>query len=254
MKVINRHYVYIDSKKRLSGTDSSFTYEIKYPPGITYKYCCILRIAIPKSYYLINKPNNYFTLRENGVDTRIEFPIGNVGRSLFVVNANTLLNSNSPNHWTYNITYSGVEDLDDGKLGLTVSVDGVPLGENDSASLIFYDGLYEQFGFERNSVNTFVDGFMESVNVVKFQAEDTLYLHSDLVTKSKNEVLQDVFVANSLPFSNIVWECNDMHCNTKEMNGNNESARFSLTDENDMPISLNGRNMTFTLLFYNIAD
>jgi len=39
---------------------------------------------------------------------------------------------------------------------------------------------------------------------------------------------------------------------SKELNGtNNEAVSFSLTDENDFPVSLNGRNMVFTLLFYN---
>lgn len=248
MQVSDRFYVYIDSKKRLSGTDSSFKYEIKYPQGVKFKYVCVLRIAIPKTYYLINKPHNYFILRENGVDTRIEVPIGNIGRSLFVRHVIDYLNTNSPNNWVYNITYSGMDDFDDGKFGYTVT----GMGEDDSSSIIFHEGLHEQFGFERNSTNTFgSDGFMESDNVVKFQAEDTLFIHSDLITNSKRSILQDIYVANTPPFSNIIWECTDMHCNSKEMKGNNEGPSFSLTDENALPISLNGRNMCITLLFYN---
>jgi len=250
--ISDRFYVYIDSKKRLAGSDSSFKYEIKYPPGMTYKYVCVLRVSIPKTYYIINKPHNYFILREvkDGVqsESRIEVPIGNIGRSKFVEHMIHYLNVNSSYHWTYNITYASYDDFDDGKFGFTVE----GKDEKDSAALVFHDGLYEQFGFDRNSVNEFDnDGFLESSGVVKFQAEDILYLHSDLVQKAKRSILQDVYAANTPTSSNIVWECHSLECNSKELNGNNEGPMFSLTDENFMPIDLNKGNMCITLLFYN---
>lgn len=257
--ITDKFYVYVDSRKRIEGTDSSFKYEISFPPNKTYSNVCVMRLAIPKTYYLINKPNNYFYLEEenpagNLQRERITLPIGNVGRRMFVRNVLSLINTASPNKWIYKITYSGLEDFDDGKLGFTVEKEeNLPLSNSDGfARLIFENGLYEQFGFNQGSTNQFDNGFLESKNVVKFQAEDTLYLHSDMIKKDRRSVLQDVFVANSLPFSNIVWECNDIHCNSKELNGNNnEAVSFSLTDENDFPVELNGMNMVFTLLFFN---
>jgi len=268
--ITDKFFVYIDSNKRIEGSDASFKYEISFPPNKTYSHVCVLRLAIPKSYYLINAPNNYFFIEEETKNAdgsanlqreKITLPIGNVGRRMFIRNVLTLINTASPNGWTYKITYSGIEDFDDGKLGFSIYVDyssenqeGTPLTDDVGfARIIFENGLYEQFGFDRFSTNQFDDAYLESKNVVKFQAEDTLYLHSDIIKKDRRSILQDIFVANSLSFSNIVWECNDIHCNSKELNGTmNEAVSFSLTDENDYPVGLNGRNMVFTLLFYNV--
>lgn len=238
--------IQINSRNRISGTDSNFTYKIEFPPNKTYNRVCVTRIKIPKSYLLITEPDNYFILLENGEETKIPLQEGNVGRRDFVRLVQRNMNLLSPNQWKYTIDYAGVGDIDDGKLTFRVS------NNNSQPSIIIANGLFELFGFNRNSTNVFEGNKLRSINQISFQAEDTLLLHSDLIKHSKRSVLQDVIATNGVSFSNIVWECPETHANCKYLDGNHELVSFTLTDEDDYPINLQGQNMVFTLLFFSM--
>jgi len=244
---------YINSRDRLSGTDSRFTYRIEFPAQRTFNRVCATRITIPKSYYLISEPNNWFILEEMGIQTRVHVPVGNCGRKTFVRTVRDLLNFHSPHSWEYNIDYAGMNDIDDGKLTFTVKNN--IFGEMEQQpSLILGVGLFEQFGLNRNSRNDFEFSKMRSINQVSFQAEDTLFLHSDMIKLDKRSVLQDIIAVNGVSFSSITWECPEVHSNCKRLDGQSELVTFSLTDEDDYPIDLNGQNMLFTLLFFNMGQ
>lgn len=243
---------YVNSRNRISGTDSNFTYNIEFPPSRKFNRVCVTRISIPKSYYIIAEPDNWFTLREMGVDVHISLPTGNCGRKTFVRTVRDLLNQHSPHQWTYDIEYAGMNDIDDGKL--TFSVTNNIFGDMaQQPSLIMGVGLFEQFGFNRNSVNDFEANNIRSSNQVSFQAEDTLFLHSDMIKLDRRSILQDILAANGVSFSNIVWECPEVHSNCKRLESQSSLVSFALTDEDDYPINLNGQNMVFTLLFFNVS-
>jgi len=242
---------YVNSRDRISGTDSQFTYHIKFPPQQTFNRVCVTRIVIPKSYYLIAEPNNWFILREMGIDTKIFIQQGNCGRKTFVRTVKDLLNFHSPHGWTYDVDYAGMNDIDDGKLTFTVS-DNIFGGMAQPPSLIMGIGLFELFGFDRSSVNDFEPNKIRSKNQVSFQAEDTLFLHSDLIKWDKRSILQDVIAVNGVSYSSIVWQCPEVHFNCKRLEGHSELVSFTLTDEDDYPINLNGQNMVFTLVFFNV--
>ena len=57
---------------------------------------------------------------------------------------------------------------------------------------IFTDYLYEQFGFEPNSSYVFTANTLTSINVVKFQLEDSVFIHSDIATNGSDNVLQEI--------------------------------------------------------------
>jgi len=77
MFVTNPHYVYINSRDRLSGTDENFTYNIQFPDGFDFTHVVCLNVLIPKSYYLIQADGqeNNFQLVENGVSVTVDVPV-----------------------------------------------------------------------------------------------------------------------------------------------------------------------------------
>jgi len=242
---------YVNSRDRISGTDANFTYKIDFPANRTFNRVCVTRISIPKSYYIIAEPYNWFILREMGIDTKITVPPGNCGRKTFVRVVRDLLNQNSPHEWEYNIDYAGMNDIDDGKLTFTVS-GNVFGGMDQQPSLVMGVGLFEQFGFHRNTTYDFENNRLRSLHQISFQAEDTLFLHSDMIKLDKRSVLQDIIAVNGVSFSNITWECPEIHANCKRLVSQSELVSFTLTDEDDYAINLNGQNMVFTLIFFNM--
>lgn len=235
----------INSRNRISGDDANFTYKIEFPPNSSYNRVCVTRIKIPKSYLLITEPNNFFILKEGAVETKIYVHEGNCGRRDFVRLVEKNINLLSPNQWKYTIDYAGVGEIDDGKLTFRVA------GNNEQPSIIIANGLFELFGFDRNSTNVFEANKLRSTNQISFQAEDTLLLHSDLIKHSKRSVLQDIIASNGASYSSIVWECPEIFANCKFVDGVNQLVSFTLTDEDDYPINLQGQNLFFTLLFFN---
>src|SRR3954470_22945414 len=101
--ITSKRLFYVDSHQRISGTHSNFTYQLDYK-NEDYDYCVVLQATIPKSYYLIQSGQNTFTLQEGGSAATITVPIGNYSRSSFQSQLQSLLNSLSPNHWTYAIS------------------------------------------------------------------------------------------------------------------------------------------------------
>ena len=53
MFVTNPHFIYINSRDRINGTDENFTYNINFPSGLDFTHVVCLNVLIPKSYYLI---------------------------------------------------------------------------------------------------------------------------------------------------------------------------------------------------------
>ena len=94
---------YIDSHNRLSGTHSNFTYQLDYK-NEDYDHCVVLQASIPKSYWLIQNNQNTFTLDEISNQVTISIPVGNYSRSSFAYQLQYQLNTNSPNHYTYQIS------------------------------------------------------------------------------------------------------------------------------------------------------
>lgn len=242
-------HIYIDSHNRLSGTDTNFTYSIAFPTGIIYDRVVLLNAIIPKSYYLINSRNNTFTLRENTTDVTITIPVGDYLLNTFRTVIQGLLNTNSPNGWTYTVTYPNINtQANTGKYTFNVS------GNSGSQpSIIITNNLYEQFGFNRNSTNTFVSDTLTSVNVIKLQVEDRLLINSNIVQgKSQIDtcVLQEINAAPSPDFSTIVYQCTAPEHYSKPLNYGQNVYDFSITDEDGQVLDTNGLNNNFTLCVF----
>jgi hypothetical protein len=244
--------VYVNSNKRLSGTHGDFTYKIDTPPDFEYDHICVLNICIPKSYYVVPDGYNTFTLIEDDREFTVTVPPGNYNRRSLQYTLGNIMTAASLSYgyaYTYTVTYPNtVTSADTGKYTFIVSNNG---GVNPI--LTTNNQFYEQIGFDPNSVNTFVANELTSTNVIKLQSEDTLYLHSDIVDNGNDNILLEIY-GNSADFTNITAHVTDIRAWSKKVLTRNSNVyRFYLSDENDVPINLNGLNINMTLMLYQMV-
>lgn len=240
MSVLRSQIYYISSENRTSGTSSNFTYQLDIPDGGNYDSAVILSMSIPLSYYLIRPPYNTLILRENGVDTTITITEGNYDARTFASSLTSLLNTNSPNHWTYAMS------LDTILAQYTYTV----TGHSSQPSFILTNHLADQTGFDINSTNTFTGGTLVSTNVLNFVSTNSLFLHSDLVDDTTS-ILQEIYSNNTIPYSFIVYNCVNTDLYTKRLRTNSSGTfTFSLTDFHNVEVDLNGQDISITLMLY----
>lgn len=247
--MLSRKKIAINSRNRESGNDSHFSYKIKLPQPNRFKYVSCLKVLIPKSYYLVGE-NQTFTLQEGETNTEITFTQGSYSRKNFQANMQALLNEYGT--WDYTVSYPSIQenDPDTGKWTITVANNA-----NVQPSLIFTNYLYEQFGFSKDSTNTFVEDSITSDNVIKLQAEDTLVIHSSLVNNDGDDILETVFATAELSYSNVIWNnpCPLENATLLTTNTNN-IYDFSITNEDGINIDINGLNAVIVLLFFEPLD
>jgi hypothetical protein len=200
-------------------------------------------MTVPRSYYLIRAGLNRFTLEVNDVQHVIEIPPGNYDALNFMEVLLTEINRKSS--LGMDMEFSNVE----GKYTYLLTGDA-------RVKFIFAapSRLGLQMGFDEISVNEFpgTSGSrrFQSPNVLNFISTSTLFLQSDMV-QDRSSILQEVYSDNSTPFSNLVYNCRFPAMYSKQMRGqNNRVFNFSLVDEHDQEVDLNGHNILVTLLLY----
>src|SRR5665647_1597299 len=125
MSIKQKHYVYVDSRQRLSGTDSNFTYALNLPADEEYDRVVVLNALIPKSYYLVQTGKNTFQLIEGTSTVTITVPVGDYVLQAWQSTLQTLLNTYSPHSWTYTITFpNSAAGANTGKLTFNVTGNG----------------------------------------------------------------------------------------------------------------------------------
>ena len=200
--VTNYHYVYVNSRDRLAGTDENFTYLINFPTGFDFTHVVVLNILIPKSYYLIQagQLENIFQLSENGVMVTIAVPIGSYLLNAFKKTVGALLTAASPNGLTYTLTYPNLNGPDTGKWTYHQTNGAI------QSSIICNQHLYEPLGFLGGSTNNFIGQDLISSCVIKLQSEDRILLHSNIAANPTNDdVLISINSTTSINYSSIAW-------------------------------------------------
>jgi len=235
--------IYLDSEERISGSASNFLYEINIPDGVKVDTCCVLSMTIPRSYYLIRPGQNRAAVIIDGIEYPFEIPPGNYNADNFSETLLAILNQAAAAAFT--ITFS----LITGKY--TYGYTGM-----GAVTFVLRDPsrLGHQMGFDEISENHFVNGSLASKNVVNFVSTSTLFLHSDMVDDSTS-ILQEVYADNSVPFSNLVYNCRVPGMYSKKMKNTRSAVfSFSLCDEHDKEVDLNGHDICVTLLLYQKED
>lgn len=240
---------YINSAVRTAGTDGNFLANVPLPAEEKFTHVCVMEANIPKSYYLVQEGYNTFTLIENGVSLVISVAPGNYNVNTFARYLSNRLTALSPNLWVYSVSYSTAQDgPQTGKYTFAVVTGGV-----SQPTFVFTNFLQEQLGFVRNSTNVFVGGVLTSTNVVKFQLEDVLYCHSDMVGDGREDILQHFFT-NGTPDNGVInYKClNHMIMGKKICNTSGNVFRFTLTDEYGSLIDLNGQNWNLVIAAFHV--
>lgn len=200
------------------------------------------------------------TLTEGGTSVTITIPPGNYNINSFCQTVAPLLTAGSPNGLTYTMTYdNNYTQVNTGKIYYSVNTNSI------ACSFTFTTlPIYEQFGFSANSTNTFTVGVstsdLTSSNVVKFVCEDSVFIHSNLVqnfgnSNSFSDTLQEVFNNNSIPLSSLIYTNPSPYDTSKFLStAFTRSATFSLTDENGIPLYLNGLNVVLHFMIFRDQD
>lgn len=241
---------YINSANRISGSNSDFTYNLK-----TFKEehdrVCVLQASIPKSYYVIAEPFNTFTLTEGIDEATITLPEGNYNLKSIKIITQSLLNTGSPNGYTYTLSTNNPNiQQDTGKITFSVADNGAV-----QPSFTFGDNpLGEKFGFDKSSTNSFTGDALVSSNVVNLQKESTLFIRSNICNNSIDNTLQDIYAALSNDYSVITFQNVSPFYYSKELNRNNTSPTFTLTDEDGNLIDLKGLSFQITLLTFSSKE
>jgi hypothetical protein len=255
MSQITEGTIYIvDSSQRLSGSNSEFSYQMILPKGNEYNRVLMLQAIIPKSYYLIDAPHNVMTLSENGVNRTVTLTPGNYNAVMWTSFIGALLTSSSSQGYTYTCTIpNSNSDVSTGKFTYRVTGNGLiqPI-------FIFPEEspINEQFGFDEGSSTSFAGGALTSTNVVKFQNEDALMIHSDISKNndqsSFSDVLQEIYASSTPSFTNVIYQNTGLiEAYSKELTTkNNNVFNFKITDEHNNVLNLNGLNCLFTILVY----
>ena len=206
--------------------------------------------TIPLSYYLINAPYNTFILVEGTSQVTITITAGNYSALSFATVVTQLLNSSSPHGYTYTITLNNsYATVNTGLFYYTVSGNsGV------QPSFVFGQRVCQQMGFAENSTATFIANALVSTNVLNFIPSTALFLHSDMVD-DETDILQELYSDNTVPYSNHVYNCQNVDMYSKKLRSRNDNIFFfALEDEHGVVINLNGQSILLTLLLYKKDD
>lgn len=247
MFVRNPYFLYVNSRERLSGTDSDFTYAVNYPEGEEFTHCVLLNALIPKSYYLIQNNttlDDKFQLDENGTTVTITVPLGNYTLTTFKNTIGALLTAASPNGLTYTLSYPANNMPDTGRW---------TYAQNNAAiqsTIICNEHLYEPFGLLRGSTNAFIGATLTSTAVIKMQSEDRLLISSSLINNGRDSILASINSTSSINYSSINYECPDCQFYSHQIKKQLNTVSFTLTDEDFEVISTNGLNINLSILFY----
>lgn len=249
LQITEKRIFYLDSGNQLTSTNNTFSASLQIDDSVQYDKITVLQANIPLSYYMVQDGFNTFGLIEQGFpEVEITLPAGNYNINSFSVAVQALLIANSPNGLQYQVYYPDAYTQNNtGKITFATNL-------STSVSFRFYNKLSELFGFPNPSTNAFtlvIPGRqLVSTDVVKFVPEDTLFIHSNLVGEY-TDVLQEIYNQNSAPLTNLTYLAYDPLSYSKKLASNKlRSATFALTDENGVPIYLNGLNMTLTVMLY----
>lgn len=252
--------VFVNSNYRAfpeNSTSTSFNFQYVMDelqrPISTYTHVCVLQAVIPHSYYGIGADARSFTITENGVPRTLSLSAANYTNTTFTAGVLALLNGTGggqtppPGGWVYTMTdvYNAWQG-DPGKWQFTVS------GNGGNQPFFTWTGLdmARNFGFNQNSVSTFVANYLQSTNVYSLQRTTMALLHSTM-SNDNDQILEEIPMSQTRDYDVSVFTQIDIESNAKELIAqNSELFRFYLTDTDDRLLDLNGIPLVFSVIFF----
>ena len=253
--MIRKKIVYIDSGSQLTSSINTWTEQLDMNFQDDYDRVTVLQAQIPVSYYVVGLGANKFTLIEGLQSVEITITSANYNVFNFATTVQALLNANSPNGYTYTMAYPNqYTSPDTGLFSYTVN------SIAKSVALQFPKGssITEQFGFSSGSTNYFtVSGLQQvltSSAVINFTPETSLFIHSNFVdgetTSELSDVLVSIYAFNVQPYACITYVNSCPLETSRRLASRDRNLVFSITDENNGQIFMNGQNILLVLMFY----
>lgn len=241
--------IYSSSRLSYSVSDTDFWTELIINQGRDYDYMCVLQAAIPTSYYPVASPYNTFTFKEDAVSHTITVPAGSYTVDALMTVLDTLLEAASTTSAQFSITYpDSFSAADTGKITYTITS-----GSASVYSFIFNSstGINVQMGFDASSTNTFVLGALTSSNVINMKTNKIVYITCDQISDSCGHILQEIPNQAWSNMSVIGFQTTSIEGWSKKIaSWPTTLFHFTLRDEANQLIDLNGQPWAFSLLFY----
>ena len=259
MSIYNLRYqpqtYYINSYDRISGTDTNFMCKKLDFNNIPYTHCCVKQAGVPKVFPNIPTGYNTFTLIEKGVSRTITLEVGYYNKNTMIAVLPALLNQASAlngNNWIYTMSYRTALQVQNFKFTFLVSGNG---GFQPSFSFT-QDQIFLQLGFDVGT-HVFSSSTLVSNNIINFNPTSKLYIKSDLVSSSNDNVLQEIFSCDLVGFGSSIYYENqgNIDLDSKMLVGNQkDSFNIQLVNENNQLVDLQGQDWSFSIVFYVRQD
>ena len=134
---------YINSNDRIAGSSTNFTCKALDFKGNQYTHCCVKQVSVPKVFPNIPTGYNTFTLKEGVTSVTVTLSVGYYTKNILQAILPGVLNSASPNGWTYAVNYRTSTEVQDFKFTFSVTGNGV-----SQPSFIFGENsIWLQLGF-----------------------------------------------------------------------------------------------------------
>lgn len=228
---------YMDQYAIITGNnvDCELKYLVKNVASITLLTC-----EIPTTIYNVNVNNYIIKLKEGATTVTGTLAPGNYTVGDIISQLAALLTSISPGSLTYTITYSTVS------MGFTISAGG-------AFSLIFpaTGGLNYILGFAAGSTNASSGNTVTSTTTANLANPINLFIRFNNVSLGTSPFLAKIQVQSGA--NTILYNAeNTSYDNTKTLQSNQafKVVNFSLVDDYNNLVSLNGQNWYCTIRFF----
>lgn len=247
----HKHIEYVNSSLRLNGSHTDFNCKIVLPVDEQYTHCALLDFVCPGSFYSVTTRNNSIVVEENSLQRVVAVDVGNYDIKSFRAVLQNALNSGQHTGYSYTITYnSSTTTVDNGLYTYTCTTGG-----NPQPKFLITGGLYEQMGFDMDSVYVFSSDTLTSTNVVNFRPKTRIQLHcSDMVGEFSNNILQQIIDLDG-DFKYIQFVNNNIQETCKKFTKTKtEVYNFQIRDRDGQLLDTNGIPVTFSVLFFEMDD
>ena len=234
----------------VSSSSSSFQTYVPVDISRQYTHVAVTSACIPKTYYVLPNPAVLQITQNGGLSYNVTFAAGNYSTisfaPLFV--SNVAAAGVSPCSYTISLPDS-LTKVQTSKFTFAVT------GNTVQPQFLIQDYFLARImGFLPNVPYTFVGNSLLSANVINFQSYDELLIKSNMVSNKAN-LLQEIFSSQNLYNSSINWTNPSIQMNAKILVPNSTNFySFSLVDEQNNQINLNGSEWSIVLCFFKISN
>lgn len=252
------HFI-IDSEDRLDGEIEDFHIKLGLQNNNNFDSVALIHAGIPKTYYNIDSINNEFTIIENGVSYTGYMTIGEYTSNNLPIQAKAAYDAlsfanNGASPWTYTFIWDSFQH----KWQITVTGHaGRPLVPATSGLSFTDHQTHDLLGFvDGETVNYNVSGVITSTNTANFNRTNYITVRSSIAqnlgnSDTNSQILARIPVKNVAFGDLIIFDVYQLLDATKRLTNNRSNIfSFSIYDDHESLLFLNGRDWFFTLLCY----